>query len=115
MTFCDWMPLTAGRTSVRPRKGSSPERYSKLRPLRGTRATLTPGPSCTLAPFSLNSLPMPAPHSNIASTSQEAAMARPEGQAVEVPGCLVSLKPWGPSFIVRGGMPSLAFGATLPM
>jgi Rrf2 family protein len=30
--------------------GSSPM-YSKLRPLRGTRAKQTPGPSCTFAPF----------------------------------------------------------------
>ena len=32
-------------TRVYPRKGSSPERYSKFLPLRGTRARQRPGPS----------------------------------------------------------------------
>ena len=114
MTPCDWIPRMTGCTSWWPSMGSSPERYSKLRPLRGTRARHKPGPSCTFEPLARNSLPMPTPHSSMAATSQEAAMVRPEGQAVEVPGCLLSRNPWGPSFIVRGGMRSRALGATLP-
>jgi hypothetical protein len=41
-------------------------------------------------------------------------MVRPDGQAVVVPGALSSRKPWGPSFMVSGGMPSRLFGRTLP-
>mmetsp|Transcript_17483 Transcript_17483/g.38548 ORF Transcript_17483/g.38548 Transcript_17483/m.38548 type:complete len:218 (-) Transcript_17483:2-655(-) len=111
------MPRTAGFTSALPRNGSSPERYSKFRPFRGTRATLRPGPSSTLAPFSKNSLPMPAPHSCRASTSHVAAIERPDGQAVEVPSGspLGTRKPCGPSFMVIGGTFSRGMPGTFPM
>ncbi|KAH9262803.1 hypothetical protein BASA82_000174 [Batrachochytrium salamandrivorans] len=41
-----------------PSKGSSPHRYSKFLPQVGFRAKFIPGPRNTLAPFSLNSLPV---------------------------------------------------------
>ena len=55
-----------------------PERYSKLRPLTGTRARQTPGPSWTLAPLPKNSSPMAVPHWYIRSLSKEAVGGRGE-------------------------------------
>lgn len=41
-------------------------------------------------------------------------MLSPEGQAVVVPGCTLSRKPCGPSFMVTGGMPSRSMALMFP-
>ena len=41
-------------------------------------------------------------------------MVRPEGQAVVVAWGRLSRKPWGPSFMLMGGMLRRVFLATLP-
>ena len=74
------MPRTMGCTSVYPRNGSSPDAYSKFRPLTGTRARHTPGPSCTFAPAHFSAH---APHS--ASTG-----LHPSGHPTDVTSGLVT-------------------------
>ena len=65
---------------------SSEAAHSKLRPLRGTRARHTPGPSCTLAPLRKNSSPMASPQERARAGSQVAATVKAAGNAVDVDG-----------------------------
>jgi hypothetical protein len=70
--------------------GSSPV-YSKLRPLRGSRARFTLPPSITLKPDRRASLPIIAAPSNASCGFQVAAVAIPAGSDVRsrasLPGC----------------------------
>ena len=52
----------AAAASGEPRFGSSPLRYSPLRPFRATRCTLTLGPRMTFAPLLRNSAAMARAH-----------------------------------------------------
>ena len=88
-----------------------PEEYSKLRPLVGTRATQTPGPSCIEQPFAANSAPMPVPHRLAALRSKLAAIASPAGHCVVVPAG--PRMPCGPSHMDWAGMPSRGIGSVL--
>eukprot|EP00964_Phaeocystis_antarctica_P015650 scaffold8656_cov69-Phaeocystis_antarctica.AAC.10 len=115
MIPADWMPVITGPASLAPSAPSSPDMYSKLRPSCGRRATLSPGPSCTFAPLARNSAPMAVPHRPAATGSQVAAMERPLGQHVEVPGCEGSRKPCGPSLRLSDGMPSRLIPGTWPV
>ena len=115
MIPADWMPVITGPASFAPSAPSSPDMYSKLRPSCGRRATLSPGPSCTFAPLARNSAPIAVPHRLAATGSQVAAMERPLGQQVEVPGCAGSRKPCGPSLRLSGGMPSRLIPRTWPV
>ncbi len=56
----DWMPLIEAATSVPVSSGSS-DRYSKVRPLRGSRIRLAPPASSTLKPLARASAPIIAP------------------------------------------------------
>ena len=67
-----------GTTSAAFRNGSS-ERYSKLRPLIGERAMLTPGPSRKLTLRARASRPRPSPSLRARSVSQLAASAHAAG------------------------------------
>ena len=89
ITFC-WMPSTTGTTSVAPSVGSSPEMYSKVRPLRLTREMHAPGPSWMLVPFAQNSSPIATPHALARPGSQVAATFSVDGHCVDVPGGVVS-------------------------
>src|SRR5215470_409700 len=75
------MPLIIAPATAPASSGSSPA-YSKLRPLRGSRVRLTPGPSNTLKPFARASAPIMAPARSASATSNVAAMARPDGNGV---------------------------------
>ncbi len=77
----DWMPRTCSPTIVPASSGSSPP-YSKLRPLRGSRARLTPPASMTLKPSARASLPIMRPPSNAIFGSHDAAIARLLGSEV---------------------------------
>ena len=57
----------------KPRCGSSPLTYSHNRPLLGSRARLTPGPSWMLAPLLYHSWPIATPHCKASSLSNPAA------------------------------------------
>lgn len=48
----------------------------------------------TLEPLPKNSLPIPVPHSSMAAVSNDAAIVRPDGQAVVVSGLLLSRNPY---------------------
>ncbi|CFE39785.1 Uncharacterised protein [Mycobacterium tuberculosis] len=63
--------------------GSS-ERYSKLRPLRGSRARLIAPASCTLNPRLRASRPIALPEDRASTGLKLAARARPAGSAVAV-------------------------------
>jgi hypothetical protein len=81
MMLLDWMPRIWAPTIVPASSGSSPP-YSKLRPLRGSRARLTPPASWTLKPEERASEPIIAPPLKASSGFQVAAVARPEGREV---------------------------------
>src|SRR5205823_4992674 len=76
-----WIACTSATDNWPDRYGSSPK-YSKLRPLRGTRVTFTPGASMRFSPRSATSWPAIVPKFVAAAVSQVADIASAEGSAV---------------------------------
>ncbi|MCY1275707.1 hypothetical protein D9M70_243570 [compost metagenome] len=83
ITPSPWVPLMASAATAALSSGSS-ERYSKLRPLRGSRVRFMPPPSSTLKPLDLASRPSMAPVSRASSRLKLEARARLAGSAVAV-------------------------------
>ncbi len=83
ITPSPWMPAIASPASTPLSSGSS-ERYSKLRPLRGSRARLTPPASITLRPRLRASRPTIAPEARASAGLKLAPRAMPAGSAVAV-------------------------------
>ena len=83
ITPSPWIPAIASPASTPLSSGSS-ERYSKLRPLRGSRARLTPPASITLRPRLRASRPTIAPEARARAGLKLAPSAMPAGRAVAV-------------------------------
>ena len=83
ITPSPWMPATDSPASTPLSSGSS-DRYSKLRPLRGSRARLAPPASITLKPRLRASRPTIAPDARASSGLKLAPSASAAGSAVAV-------------------------------
>ena len=83
MTCSPWMPLTDSAPRTPVSQGSS-DRYSKLRPLRGSRCRLRPPASWTLRPLLRASLPTICPDRRASSGLKLAPRAIDAGSAVAV-------------------------------
>src|SRR5256884_4338761 len=110
---CAWIACTSATESWPARYGSSPK-YSKLRPLRGTRVMFTPGASIRCSPRSATSCPAIVPKLVAAAVFHAADIASAEGSAVA--GCLFWLSPGpapaGPFVILNTGIPRRSTPAT---
>ena len=111
----DCIPCTRAAPMVPARKGSS-EKYSKLRPHRGERLMLSPGPRRTCTPRERASRPRACPIRRASSGFQVAARAEAVGKHVAFseaamprwspsPSCRRT--PWGPSLMTKDGTPAL--------
>jgi hypothetical protein len=83
MTPSAWMPFTDSAASTALCHGSS-DRYSKLRPLRGSRIRLIPPASCTLKPRLRASWPIAPPDARASAGLKLAPRAMHAGIAVAV-------------------------------
>ena len=110
-----WIPLIDSATSTALSSGSS-EMYSKLRPLRGSRARLIPPASITLNPRLRASRPTIPPDSRASAGLKLAPSAMPAGSAVAVspsryPGLVT---PRLASLMSSAGTPSRGTPGTYP-
>ena len=110
----DWIPSTRP-AAMRPARIGSSEKYSKLRPHRGERLMLRPGPSRTSTPRPRASTPSASPISRASSGFHVAATAEAVGKQVAfsdsaMPRWSASPSwrrtPWGPSLMTKEGTPA---------